>query len=250
MSGAAKIRQDSRHFRRQEVQMSGLGGLNKSPAGVVIGMVQLQLPTVTTPAELAAQTGRIVDAGRQGAAQPARDGPGGVPRILAARALDEHRAGAHVPDGRPRGGRLPGGLPREPHLGLLLADGGQPGRQPVQHRHHPRRPGGAAPLLPQAAPLGAGRAVGAGRSRHPRLRRTERQPPRAHHLPRRHVPRDGARVRLQGRGDHPANGGLHRADPAHLADHQPGERVLQPRRDRLRLPVRLGRDASTRWARG
>ena len=41
--------------------MSGLGGLNKSPAGVVLGLVQLQLPTVTTPAELAAQTGRIVD---------------------------------------------------------------------------------------------------------------------------------------------------------------------------------------------
>ena len=40
--------------------MSGLGGLNKSPAGVVLGMVQLQLPTVTTPAELAAQTDRIV----------------------------------------------------------------------------------------------------------------------------------------------------------------------------------------------
>ena len=41
--------------------MSGLGGLNKSPAGVVLGMVQLQLPTVTTPAELAAQANRIVD---------------------------------------------------------------------------------------------------------------------------------------------------------------------------------------------
>src|SRR6188768_2384606 len=40
--------------------MSGLGGLNKSPAGVVLGMVQLQLPTVTTPAELAAQADRIV----------------------------------------------------------------------------------------------------------------------------------------------------------------------------------------------
>ncbi|HEY4185265.1 MAG TPA: formamidase [Polyangia bacterium] len=40
--------------------MSGLGGLNRSPNGVVLGMVQLQLPTVTTPAELAAQTARIV----------------------------------------------------------------------------------------------------------------------------------------------------------------------------------------------
>ncbi len=38
----------------------GLGGLNKSADGVVIGMVQLQLPTVDTPALLAAQTDRIV----------------------------------------------------------------------------------------------------------------------------------------------------------------------------------------------
>jgi formamidase len=40
--------------------MSGLGGLNKSPGGVVLGLVQLQLPTVRDPAELEAQTERIV----------------------------------------------------------------------------------------------------------------------------------------------------------------------------------------------
>jgi formamidase len=40
---------------------SGLGGLNKSPNGVVMGMVQLQLPTVVTTADLAAQTQKIVD---------------------------------------------------------------------------------------------------------------------------------------------------------------------------------------------
>ena len=40
--------------------MNGLGGLNRSPKGVVIGLVQLQLPVVATPAELAAQTDRIV----------------------------------------------------------------------------------------------------------------------------------------------------------------------------------------------
>ena len=39
--------------------MSGLGGLNKSPNGVVVGLVQLQLPVVKTPADLAAQTERI-----------------------------------------------------------------------------------------------------------------------------------------------------------------------------------------------
>ncbi|MEN9313684.1 MAG: formamidase [Pseudomonadota bacterium] len=39
--------------------MTGLGGLNPSPNGVVVGLVQLQLPVVETPAQLAAQTARI-----------------------------------------------------------------------------------------------------------------------------------------------------------------------------------------------
>ena len=41
--------------------MSGLGGLNKTPNGVVIGMVQLQLLTVVTKQDLAAQTQRICE---------------------------------------------------------------------------------------------------------------------------------------------------------------------------------------------
>ncbi len=40
--------------------MSGLGGLNKSAHGVVMGLVQLQLPVVDTPVQLAAQVQRIV----------------------------------------------------------------------------------------------------------------------------------------------------------------------------------------------
>ena len=39
--------------------MSGLGGLNKSPNGVVLGLVQLQLPVVQTPSDLASQTAKI-----------------------------------------------------------------------------------------------------------------------------------------------------------------------------------------------
>jgi len=39
----------------------GLGGLNKSAHGVVVGLVQLKLPVVETPAQLAAQTQRICD---------------------------------------------------------------------------------------------------------------------------------------------------------------------------------------------
>lgn len=40
--------------------MSGLGGLNKSENGVVIGLVQLQLPVVVTSRDLKEQTGKIV----------------------------------------------------------------------------------------------------------------------------------------------------------------------------------------------
>jgi formamidase len=39
--------------------MTGLGGLNRSPDGVVLGLVQLQLPVVATKADLARQTDRI-----------------------------------------------------------------------------------------------------------------------------------------------------------------------------------------------
>ena len=41
--------------------MSGLGGLNPSEHGVVIGLVQLQLPVTETPADLARQTARVVE---------------------------------------------------------------------------------------------------------------------------------------------------------------------------------------------
>ena len=40
--------------------MNGLGGLNKSPNGVVIGLVQLKLPEIATRSDIAAQTEKIV----------------------------------------------------------------------------------------------------------------------------------------------------------------------------------------------
>jgi formamidase len=48
-------------FLDKEKKMSGLGGLNPSPNGVVMGLVQLKLPQVETPAQLAAQTKVICD---------------------------------------------------------------------------------------------------------------------------------------------------------------------------------------------
>ena len=43
------------------IAVNGLGGLNKSAAGVVLGMVQLQNPVVETPDDLAAQTARVCE---------------------------------------------------------------------------------------------------------------------------------------------------------------------------------------------
>ena len=50
-----------RSIREKKKMSSGLGGLNKSKNGVVIGLVQLQLPVVKTPDDLAKQTDRIVE---------------------------------------------------------------------------------------------------------------------------------------------------------------------------------------------
>jgi formamidase len=58
-SRAMTQREDGQRSRR-ELTMNGLGGLNKSPNGVVIGLVQLQLPNVVTRTDLAKQTERIV----------------------------------------------------------------------------------------------------------------------------------------------------------------------------------------------
>ncbi len=41
--------------------MNGLGGLNRSPSGVVLSLVQLQLPNVATRDDVARQTARIVE---------------------------------------------------------------------------------------------------------------------------------------------------------------------------------------------
>lgn len=41
--------------------MNGLGGLNKTPNGVVIGLVQLKLEQIDTPEDLRRQTTKIVE---------------------------------------------------------------------------------------------------------------------------------------------------------------------------------------------
>ncbi len=70
--------------------MSGLGGLNKSRTGVVIGLVQLQLPEVATPGQLQAQTLRVCQLVAKARRQSPGYGSGGFSRILPARSLDEN----------------------------------------------------------------------------------------------------------------------------------------------------------------
>jgi formamidase len=67
------------------------------------------------------------------------------PRVRAARAVDEHGDPALMCtlDG-PEVAAFRAACVQQPHLGLLLHHGGQPARQPVQHRPHHRRPGRAA----------------------------------------------------------------------------------------------------------
>ena len=124
--------------------MNGLGGLNKSPHGVVVGLVQLQLPVVETPAQLAAQTERIA-----WMVGKARRNLGTMDLVVFPEYALHGLSMATAPalmcslDG-PEVAAVQGRLHRAPHLGLLLDHGGQPARQPLQHRPDHRRPGRAA----------------------------------------------------------------------------------------------------------
>ena len=120
--------------------MSGLGGLNKSPNGVVIGVVQLQLPVV-------------VDAGRPRARRRARivEMVGKARRNMATMdlvvfpeyslhglSMDMNPEIMCSLDG-PEVAAFKAGLPGQSHLGLLLDHGVQPARQSLQFRPHHRR---------------------------------------------------------------------------------------------------------------
>ena len=153
--------------------MSGLGGLNKSPNGVVIGLVQLQLPVVETPAQLAAQTERIVamvgkarrnNAGLDLVVFPEyslhglsmstapelmcrMDGPE-VAAFKAACVENRLWGCFSIMEFNPNGNPY--------NTGIVIDDHGR-----------------VAPVLPQAPSVGAGRGVGAGQLRHPGDRRPE-----------------------------------------------------------------------------
>ena len=109
--------------------MNGLGGLNKSPEGVVIGLVQLQLPVVVTKADLARQTERIVTM-----VGKARRNLGTMDLVvfpeysLHGLSMDTNPAIMCRPRW-PGSRRVQEGLHRPQDLGLLLHHGVQPRRQ-------------------------------------------------------------------------------------------------------------------------
>ena len=71
--------------------MSGLGGLNKTPDGVVIGLVQLQLPTIVNKGDLAAQTKKICAMVQKARKTMATMDLVVFPGIFAARPVDGHQ---------------------------------------------------------------------------------------------------------------------------------------------------------------
>ena len=209
--------------------MSGLGGLNKSPNGVVIGLVQLQLPVVATPADLGAQAARIAAlVGKARRSMATMDLVVFPEYSLHGLSMDTNPAIMCRLDG-PEVRLSRQACRANTHLGLLLDHGAQPATAipttaassstiRASCRLYYRKLHPWVPVEPWE-PGNLGIPVCDG---------PERQQARADHLPRRHVPRDGARVRLQGRRDHAPHRRLHRADPPRLAHHQPGQRVLQP----------------------
>ncbi len=153
--------------------MSGLGGLNKSPNGVVIGLVQLQLPVVETPAQLAAQAERIV-----AMVGKARRNNAGLDLVVFPEYALHGLSMSTAPelmcrmDG-PEVAAFKAACVEHRLWGCFSLMEFNPERQPVQHRHRHRRPRRGRALLPQAPSVGAGRGVGAGQRRHPGDRRPE-----------------------------------------------------------------------------
>ena len=154
--------------------MSGLGGLNKTPNGVVLGLVQLQLPVVKTPDDLAAQTRRIVAmVGKARRNMPTMDLVVFPEYALHGLSMDTNPAIMCSLDG-PEVAAFKQACADNRIWGCFSIMEMQSRRLSVQLRHHHRRDRHAAALLPQNAPLGSGRALGAGRYRHPGDRRDRR----------------------------------------------------------------------------
>jgi len=91
--------------------MNGLGGLNKSPEGVVIGLVQLQLPVVVTKEDLARQATESFPWWARRAAISA-PWTSSCSRNTRCTAVDGHQSRDHVPSRRSGSGGVQEGLYR------------------------------------------------------------------------------------------------------------------------------------------
>ncbi len=229
--------------------MSGLGGLNKAPDGVVIGLVQIQNPVVATPEDLARQTSRICElVGKARRNMATMDLVVFPEYSLHGLSMDTNPAIMCRIDGPEvehfRGACLANDIwgcfsimELNPHgnpfnTGLIIDNKGE--IKLYYRKMHPWVP--VEPWEPGDTGI-------------PVCDGPNGVEARADHLPRRHVPRDGARERLQGRQHHDPHGGLHRADPRELALHQPVQRLLQPDVHGVGMPRGLATARSTLWAR-
>ena len=151
--------------------MSGLGGLNKSPRGVVLGVVQLQLPVVKTTQDLAAQTQKICDM-----VAKARRNMGSMDLVvfpeysLHGLSMDTNPEIMCRLDG-PEVAAFKRACAENKIWGCFSIMEFNPRWQSIQQRDHPRRPRCAETLLPQAPSVGPSGALGAWQPRHSRVRR-------------------------------------------------------------------------------
>ena len=124
--------------------MSGLGGLNKSPEGVVIGLVQLQMPVVVTRADLARQTERIVElVGKARRNLPTMDLVV-FPEYALHGLSHGHQPGDHVHARRAGGRGFKQACVDNRIWGCFSIMELNPDGNPLQQRHHHRRHGRAS----------------------------------------------------------------------------------------------------------
>ncbi len=163
--------------------MNGLGGLNKSPEGVVIGLVQLQLPNVVTRADLAKQTERIVwMVGKARRNLSTMDLVVFPEYSLHGLSMDTNPEIMCRLDG-PEVAAFKKACIDNKIWGCFSIMEFNPHGNPYNLRTDHRRPRRHQALLPQAASLDSRRALGARRRRHSRDRWAEGREDRAHHLP-------------------------------------------------------------------
>ena len=227
--------------------MNGLGGLNKAPAGVVIGLVQLQLPAIETRADVMRQAEKVA-----AMVGKAKRGLGTLDLVvfpeyaLHGLSMDTRATRCCATSTGRRSPLIQGGVRRASRVGLLLHHGAQPRapiavqlvgmvdrrrRRPSQlyyRKMHPWVPGGAV-----GARCNLGRAGG-------RPGRTAARialiichdgmfPEMA-----REAAYKGAEIMLR-------TAGYTAPIRDVVAVHQPVQRLLQPDGDGERVHVRIGR---------